>query len=150
MKFRSAYDHGVRQQRTPSCNIQHEYLEQFDDKGRPYLVESGSYNMADLVQAGFESSLIYNILDRYNAGDESAIPSADKGAYVDLVGMPRDLVEAGELSARIKRTYSELSSDVRAKFSGIDDFRDSLFNGTFASRFKPAQPEKEVNNESEH
>lgn len=80
---------------------------------------TGRDNLFDFVQASKEESLVYNIISRYQRGDVTALAQR-VGKYVDVTGMPTNLMDAYAVMRDAQAHFDSLSPDVRAQFN--DDF----------------------------
>lgn len=86
------------------------------------LVEVGRTSLFDFVQASKDDTLIYNILSRYERGDESALNRVG-GVYADVVGMPTNLAEAKASIIRFENMFENLSSEDKEKFNNnVNEF----------------------------
>ncbi len=84
--------------------------------GKKELVESGKTNLYEKIQASKDATLIYNIIDRYNAGDESVLNKA-VGSYGNFTQMPSTLVEAQQKLIDAERTFEQLPITIREKYN---------------------------------
>ena len=86
------------------------------------LVEVGRTSLFDFVQASKDDTLIYNILARYERGDESALNKMS-GVYADVVGMPTNLAEAKASIIRFENMFENLSAEDKARFNNnVNEF----------------------------
>lgn len=105
------------------------YTEQFDTNGHKKLVKTGETNVYDKIQSFKDETLIYNILDRFSAGDINAINKV-KGNYGDFTEMPKTLMEAQNKLIQAERTFNELPTEVRAEFNhSYEQFIAAAANG---------------------
>ena len=84
--------------------------------GKKELVETGKTNLYQKIQASKDATLIYNIIDRYNAGDESVL-SKTIGSYGNFTKMPTTLVEAQQKLIDAERTFEQLPITIREKYN---------------------------------
>ncbi len=84
--------------------------------GKKELVESGKTNLYEKIQASKDATLIYNIIDRYNAGDNSVLNKA-MGSYGNFTQMPATLVEAQQKLIDAERTFEQLPIAIREKYN---------------------------------
>lgn len=84
--------------------------------GKKELVESGKTNLYEKIQASKDATLVYNIIDRYNAGDESVFNKA-VGSYGNFTQMPSTLVEAQQKLIDAERTFEQLPITIREKYN---------------------------------
>lgn len=105
------------------------YEEVFEN-GSYKLVVSGKENLFDLVQASKEETLVYNIIDRYQRGDVTALQQR-VGQYMDVVGMPKNLAEAHAVMLDVERKFNALSPDVKSKFGNdVNVFIETVSHST--------------------
>lgn len=105
------------------------FEERVDSEGHLYLKQTGKRDLNAFVQASHEASKIYNILERFNAGDVSAIQKV-KGFYADTVAMPKSLVEVHNFMQQIDANFDSLPVDVKEKFGNSSiQFMKSVENG---------------------
>lgn len=107
------------------------YEEVFDPEiGEYRLIESGSDNLFDFVQASKEESLVYNIIAKYQRGDVNALNRC-VGQYMDVVGMPTNLAEAHATMLDVERKFNSLSPEIRSNFDNdINVFIDVVSHAT--------------------
>lgn len=107
------------------------YEEIFDPQSGTYkLVEAGKEDLFSLVQASKQETLVYNIIDRYQRGDVTAL-SQRVGQYMDVVGMPKNMMEAHAVMLDIERKFNALSPDVKSKFGNdVNVFIDTVSHST--------------------
>lgn len=97
--------------------------------GKKELVESGKTNLYEKIQASKDATLIYNIIDRYNAGDESVLNKA-MGSYGNFTQMPATLVEAQQKLIDAERTFEQLPIAIREKYNNsYTEFLADITNG---------------------
>lgn len=102
---------------------------------REFIVSSES-SLDDFVMESFEDTLIYNILSRYERGDELALNKV-VGQYMDVVGMPSTLAEAQQLLINISNDFDQMPIDVRQKFNNsVSEFVESVSTGKAAEILK--------------
>lgn len=79
------------------------------------LVKIGDQPLNDFIQEPLESTLIYNVLERFNAGDPYALRK-NIGQFVDVTAMPRSLMEAEQMVINARNKFELLPLEIRAKF----------------------------------
>lgn len=92
------------------------YAYKVDQKtGRKTVAKVGETNFYLAMQEAKADTLIYNVIDRYNRGDLSAI-GENVGGYIDVVGLPNTLqgIEQARINAEL--AWSSLPLDVRNKY----------------------------------
>lgn len=99
------------------------------ETGKKELVKTGETNLYEKIQANLEQTLIYNILEKYENGDESVI-NVKKGTYGDFTNMPTTMAEAQQTLIDAENTFKSLPIDLRAKFNhSTSEFLASITNG---------------------
>ena len=92
------------------------YQESLDENGHKSLKKIGESNTYEKIQSFKDETLIYNILNRFAAGDETAINKV-KGMYGDFTEMPNTLMEAQNQLIAAENAFNQLPIDVRAEFN---------------------------------
>lgn len=85
------------------------------DSGVLRLVKVGEVPINPLVQESLEGTLIYNILERFNAGDPYALQK-NVGQFIDATACPRSLAEAQQLLIDARNSFNSLPLDIRSKY----------------------------------
>lgn len=118
----------------PKCEkIVPTYGKKIED-GKVKIVETGKTNLYDYIQASKDETLVYNILDRFNAGDVNAL-NQRKGTYGDFTNAPKTLAEAQQSLIDAENYFYSLPLDVRKVFNhSLSDFLESVGNGTLSER----------------
>ena len=119
----------------PKCDkIVPTYGEKIDKDGKVHVVETGKTNLYEKIQASKDDTLIYNILDRFAAGDVSVL-QRHQGVYADLTDMPKTLAEAQQSLITAENYFNKLPLDVRAEFNhSFSEFLASASAGKLAER----------------
>lgn len=115
-KFYTMYDKPKNIPHQKTSKTRPVYSESIDNNGHKKLVHVGETNIYEKIQSFKEETLIYNVLDRFNAGDIQAINKV-KGMYGDFTEMPTTLMEAQNQLIKAERTFNELPIEVRAEFN---------------------------------
>lgn len=128
----------------PKCEkIVPTYGKKVLDNGTIKVVETGKTNIYEKIQASKDETLVYNILDRFNAGDVSALQQR-KGQYGDFTQAPKSLVEAQQALIDAENYFYSLPIEVRKEFNhSVNEFLHSAGNGKLAERhqyFKAPEP----------
>lgn len=120
-------------------------FEEVYEDGKRVLKETGRQNLNEFVQASLAETEIYNILARYQRGDESAL-NKTVGQFMDVVGMPTNLAEAKQALINIEREFNDLPGDVKAVFNNsVDEFVQVVSTGKLDERLAPfRKPEVET------
>lgn len=129
----------------PKCEkIVPTYGKEVAKDGTIKVVETGKTNIYEKIQASKDETLIYNILDRFNAGDTSALMQR-QGSYGDFTQAPKTLVEAQQALIDADRYFNSLPLEVRKEFNhSLSEFLASAGNGKLAERHAYFKPPKEV------
>lgn len=129
----------------PKCNkIVNEYKKEIQDNGSVKAVVSGKTNIYEKIQASKNECLVYNILDRFKAGDTSVL-NARQGGYGDFTDAPKTLAESQQRLIDAENYFNTLPLEVRKEFNhSVVDFLNSIGNGTIAQRHAYFTPPKVV------
>lgn len=115
--------------------------------GKKELQKTGATNIYDKIQAAKDETLIYNILEKYNAGDNQALNKV-KGVYGDFTNMPSTLAEAQQRLIDAENTFKSLPLEIRREFNmSTTEFLASIANGEFekvAQKFNKAPAEQPI------
>lgn len=110
--------------------------------GKKELVKTGSTNLYEKIQAAKEETMIYNILERFNAGEIDVINKV-KGVYGDFRNVPTSLAEAQQAIIDAEDTFNKLPLDIRREFNmSTSEFLASLNNGEFERIIKEKYGDK--------
>ena len=129
----------------PKCEkVVPTYGKKVMDDGTVQVVETGKTNIYEKIQASKDETLVYNILERFNAGDISALQQR-KGQYGDFTDMPKTLVEAQQTLIDAENYFYSLPLEVRKEFNhSVSEFLYSAGNGKLAERHAYFAPPKVV------
>lgn len=95
------------------------------------LVRDGTTNVTAFVEAVFDETLIYNLIDRFNRGDLTAL-SSHPGIYGDFSSVPCDLIESFNMIKKIERDFSALPVEIKAHYdNSVYKFAQGLDSGEF-------------------
>lgn len=136
----------------PKCEkIVPTYGKEIDKDGKVHIVETGKTNLYEKIQACKDDTLIYNILDRFVAGDVSVLQK-NQGVYADITEMPKTLAEAQQSLITAENYFNSLPLDVRAEFNhSFSEFLASASAGKLAERhsyFKTQEQAADLVNQS--
>lgn len=111
------------------------YSPEFDKQGIMSLKESGRENLYDFIQSHRDSVDIHKILQRFDAGDVSAL-SKVQGQFGDFSQFPKTYAEMLNYVIEGENTFNNLPLDVREQFgfsfqrwitaAGSDDWLDKM------------------------
>lgn len=90
--------------------------------GRYELIEVGKSNLYNEIQSHKDSCDIYKLLERFQAGDVSAL-SKVAGQYIDITEAPKTLAEAYTFIGNAEKFFSKLPLKLREEY----DFDPSKF-----------------------
>lgn len=120
----------------PKCEkIIPTYGKEVGKDGKVQIVETGKTNIYEKIQASKEDTLVYNILDRFNAGDVKALQYHDNVQYGDSTELPKTLVEWQQKYINAENYFNSLPLEVRRQFDhSVSDFLQTAVNGKLAER----------------
>lgn len=129
----------------PRCNkIVNEYKKEVQKNGSVKAVVTGKTNIYEKIQASKDDCLVYNILDRFNAGDVSVL-NARHGEYGDFSEAPKSLAESQQRLIDAENYFNTLPLDVRNEFNhSVLDFLNSVGDGSVTKRHAYFTPPKVV------
>lgn len=88
--------------------------------GRKTLEKTGQHNVYEEIQLDAESCKIENILHAVAMGDLNALHQRD-ASYVDATTMPKTLMEAENLTIKMKDEFYKMPIEVRRLFDNSPD-----------------------------
>lgn len=110
------------------------------DTGDKELVKTGKIERYKMIQEPLESCLIENIINRYNAGDETALNKRHP-QYGDFSEIP-DILDIRRIVGDSENTFNSLPIEVRNAFGhSVGRFISSIQNGTFDTVIQSIKPE---------
>ena len=129
----------------PKCEkIVPTYGKEVQKDGTIKVVETGKTNIYEKIQASKDETLVYNILDRFNAGDVSVL-NQRKGEYGDFTNAPKTLVEAQQALINAENYFYALPLEVRKEFNhSVSEFLHVVGNGKLAERHQYFKAPEEV------
>lgn len=125
------------------------YVERFTKAGEPFLEESGRSSIRDEVKASFESSLIYSVLDRFEATGDAALLKVRSASYGDFSRVPETMADAVNAADRLRVTYDDLAPEVREKLGSFEEFVKTASSESISSIFNKFKPDP-IPAEEEH
>lgn len=99
----------------PGDKMKQTYRTKIDVDGKKKLVEDELIDLDEMIQSNEESVNINNIMNRYLAGDDSALDRA-KAFYADVSRIPKNLAQMLELNNNAKQVFNGLPPEVRQLF----------------------------------
>lgn len=143
MKFHSLLERKNTLPAPAGEEFEQEYIEKIDKDGHKFLEKSGQTNIYDKIQASHEETKIYNIIKRYEQGDETALDRVT-GMYIDSTGMPKSLMEAHQRIAEIENAFEKLPLEIRADFNhNPSEFISRMSSGTGMEVFEKHHEKKQ-------
>lgn len=143
IQIRTIFDRRRVKAPTPS-GVAIVYLEQMKNDGTMDLVRSGKHDLNAFVQASKDSTLIYNLIDRYERSQDPSIFDQRHGFFADVGQMPRSLAEAQNMIISIDKKFCSLSADVKAEFGNSSQrFAQAVFDGSVATVLKSIKDKRD-------
>ena len=129
----------------PKCKkIVNEYKKVVQSNGSIKAEIVGKTNIYEKIQASKESSLVYNILKRFEMGDVNVL-NARAGQYGDFTEAPKSLAESQQLLIDAENYFNSLPLDVRKEFDhSLGNFLNSVGDGSIVNRHTYFAPPKVV------
>lgn len=130
MEFYSLTNKPPRSPYPKSHKIMPTYSLKIDKQtGKKELKETGKTDIYERIQESKESTMIYNILERFLAGDNEII-NKQIGSYGDFTELPTNLAEAQQLIIDAENTFKSLPLDIRKEFNhSPTEFMAGIENG---------------------
>lgn len=91
-----------------------EYMSKIDENGVERLERTGEINTYEVIQSHKEECTLQNIIQRYIAGDASALSA--RGFYADVADMPTCYSEMVQRVKDMGKEFDKLPAELRAKF----------------------------------
>lgn len=138
----------------PGKKIESQYKMITNELGIEELVEVGKTNIYEKIQANKESTLINNIIERYNNGDVQAL-NQRQPVYGDTTQMPKNLAEAQQMVINAERYYNSLPNEIKQKLNNSkEEFFESTTNGEFEiilnDYYNSVKPKQQEQKESDN
>lgn len=130
-KFRTQFDPSSRVFINSGNREVIEYVEGSDGRAVP----SGTKDLYDEIQSHRESVELSVLLQRYEAGDETALNKLS-GTYIDVTSFPTTLAEAFERVRLAQESFNELPDDFKKLFGNDPN--------TFAMEYGSAEYNKKI------
>ena len=100
------------------------------ETGRKILIEDKEIDIQAEIQMFEQDCNIYNIINRYMYGDTNALNQVST-SFADLSSAPKSLMEAMNLSLKLKNDFNNLKPEVRAEFhNDFNEYINSVSNGS--------------------
>ena len=112
--------------------------------GRQELIESGTTNIYEKIQAAKDSTLIYNIIERYKNGDVQALNQHNL-QYGDTTILPKTLAGMKQALIDAENNFNNLPLEVRKEFNqNVNEYLTAIDNGTIKDKLAKFAPKQEV------
>lgn len=115
MKFNTKYEPHTRVFCDPGSRIKQLYSPRYSENGTLDLVESGTEDLYSYIQSHKESCDIHAILERFVAGDETALSHA-QGFYADMSDMPKTYMEVLNSVIAGEHAFDALPVEIKQQF----------------------------------
>ena len=116
------------------------------ETGRKTLVIDKEIDIQEEIQMFEKDCNIYNIINRYMYGDTNALNQVST-SYADLSSAPKSLMEAMNLSLKLKNDFYSLKPEVRAEFNNdFNEYINSVSNGKVFNVFEKFGVSENSNN----
>lgn len=92
------------------------YTPEIAADGQIELVQTGVEDLQQYIDSFKDSCDISVMVQRYIAGDETALRSGNP-VFMDLLGAPKTLADAYAINFRAEAAFNNLPADVRARFN---------------------------------
>lgn len=91
------------------------YTSQILDDGTIELVQTGVEDLQEIYNSQRDSCDVSILAERFLAGDESALHRGNP-VFLDLLGMPKTLMEAYQIQQRAEEAFGTLPVEIRERF----------------------------------
>lgn len=91
------------------------YTPKLCEDGIIELIQTGVEDLQEIINADRDSCDMNLIIKRFTAGDMSALQRGNP-VFMDLLGAPKTLAEAYELTTRAEKAFEGLPSEIRNRF----------------------------------
>lgn len=114
-KFNTKYTGRNKRSSVTGSAYQIEYQLVIDDDGHEKLKPNGMTNLHDEIQSHRASVDINLIIERFTAGDDSAL-NAMNGFYADITELPKDLMNLMNMNLEGERLFNQMPTEVKDVF----------------------------------
>ena len=115
--------------------IMKQYTEKIDKDGKKHLIEAGSTNVYEKIQASKEQSLIENIIRKYSV--DVNIPTNITEEILDLSNMPDNFIDAYNLIQEAKEKFEKEPEQIRSEFNNsFEEYMVGATNGKLKNTYK--------------
>lgn len=113
------------------------YSETIDKNGKTYLKKIGKTNIKEKIQASYEETQIYNIINKFITTGDISILKKREGIYGNFINIPKTPIELQNTIMRAEKEFETLDKEVRNEFENdVGMFKQSILNGTFENRMQ--------------
>ena len=123
------------------------YTSQIMDDGTIELVQTGVEDLQEIYNSQRDTCDVSILAERFLAGDESALHRGNP-VFLDLLGMPKSLMEAYQLQQRASDAFESLPVEIREKFG--QDFGRFLATAGSPEWFEALKISKDAVKESDN
>ena len=88
------------------------YTEMIDKDGKKRLEQTGETSTYNMIQAELQNTLVYNILARFQMGDESIIQQIPWDE-ADVTDAPQNLAEAQRILIEMESNFNKMPIEIR-------------------------------------
>lgn len=124
----------------PGQRYKTEYIGEPDEFGVIQLVEVGKTDLVELHQRDADCNDVNILYERFCNGDVTAF-SQRQGTYFDALGMPRDLRGMYDLVESFRKSYNNLSPELKEKYT-FDQFIESVGSESWIKDFTSVKENK--------
>lgn len=100
---------------SPGSHIRPVYAGELQEDGSLKLVVTEEQDIQEVIESYRMSTELSVILDRFNAGDATALHAYDE-IYADISHMPKSMIEAVNKIESYKEVFNNLPIDIKNKF----------------------------------
>lgn len=116
------------------------YEEKLLDDGTMGLKVVGKHDLNAFVQASKDSTLVYNILDKFAKTGDASILNVTSGFYADVTQLPKNLMEAQNMLISLQKRFASLDTATKDKFdNNYTKFAQAALDGSISDILKPSE-----------
>lgn len=113
--FRHQYDPHTRVHSDPGSPVKPVFNPHYNAFGELIIEQSGEEDLYGYIQSHKDSCDIHKMLERFAAGDESALSQA-QGFYADVSGMPQTYAEVLNAVLAGEAVFNQLPAETKQQF----------------------------------
>ncbi len=99
----------------PGDKMRQTFREKIDESGIKVLVEDDYFDQDEVIQSFEDSVNVNKIIERYMAGDESALDRA-KAFYADVSKVPKNMAQIIDMNNRAMNAFYQLPVELQDMF----------------------------------